>query len=275
MPDYPLIFLQSYLEGRTYTVHLNDTTSIPESTPSSLSQGAVLSTTLIPLRLSDIPRPPHTHLTLYADDTALLSQFWRPDTIPRRLSTAITTLHKYFTTCKLRLKKNKTEALLYSKCRPPLRGPNQFQDNFGPWTSTVRCLVLVLDSKLLFSRHLHTVANKATGASCNIIPLLARDSALTQTNKLTLYKLLIRSNLTYAAPVWSSICPCNHHRLQVIKSKYLRVIGNHPSRTSNSHLHNSLNIQPIIVLTHRLTDKFFVHCPSHPTPQSNKQGIIL
>ena len=168
MPEYPLLFLQFYLERRTYTVHLNDTTSIPKSTPSGLRQGAVLSTKTFPLHLSDMPRPPHTHLALHADDTALLSQFWRPDTISRRLSTAITTLHKYFTTWKLRLKNNKIEALLYSKCRPPLPGPNRFQNTFGPWISTVRSLVLVLESKLLFNRHLHTVANKATGAFCNI-----------------------------------------------------------------------------------------------------------
>ena len=31
-----------------------------------------------------------------------------------------------------------------------------------------------------------------------------------------------------------------------------------------SHLHNSLNVQPIPVLIHPLTDKLFAHCPSLP-----------
>ena len=61
-------------------------------------------------------------------------------------------------------------------------------------------LGLVLDSKLLFTRHMHAVANKATGVFCNIFPLLFRYSQLTQSNKLTLYKLLIRSIHTYTAP---------------------------------------------------------------------------
>jgi hypothetical protein len=34
LPDYLLLFLQSYLEGRTYTVHPNDTKSTPKSSPS-------------------------------------------------------------------------------------------------------------------------------------------------------------------------------------------------------------------------------------------------
>jgi hypothetical protein len=41
------------------------------------------------------------------DDTALLSQSWRPDTLSRRLSNALTTLLKYFLVWKLRLKTNK------------------------------------------------------------------------------------------------------------------------------------------------------------------------
>ena len=103
---------------------------------------------------------------------------------------------------------------------------------------------------------------KLTGVFCNIFHLLARDSALTQSNKLILHPSLIRSTLTYAAPVWGSTCSSNYLRLQVIQSKYLRVIGNLPRRTPTSHKHNSLNIKPITFLIHRFTDKFFPHCPS-------------
>jgi len=103
----------------------------------------------------------------------------------------------------------------------------------------------LLHSKLFFSRHRHTDVNKATRIFWNIFPLLARYSALIQSNTVTLYKLLIRSILTYAAAVCSSTCLFSYLRLQVIQSKCLRVIGNHPRRTPTSHLHNSLNIQPI------------------------------
>jgi len=55
--------LDDYLEGHTFTVYLNDST--PKPTPSSLLQGAVLSTTLNSFYLSDMPRPLCTHYTLY------------------------------------------------------------------------------------------------------------------------------------------------------------------------------------------------------------------
>ena len=81
VPKYLLFVLRSYLEGRTYTVHINDARSKLISPPAGLLQGAVLSITLFTLYFADIPHPPDTHLALYADDIAILSQSWRPETI--------------------------------------------------------------------------------------------------------------------------------------------------------------------------------------------------
>jgi hypothetical protein len=95
-----------------------------------------------------------------------------------------------------------------------------------------------------------TVANRATGVFCNIFPLLAQDSALTQSNKLTLYKLLTQSILTYTVPVWSSTCSSNYLRLPVSQSKCLQVIGNHPRLTPTFHIHYTLNIEPFPFVIH-------------------------
>jgi hypothetical protein len=42
----------------------------------------LLSTTLFAIYISDIPHPPTIQLALYADDTDLLAQSWRIDTMP-------------------------------------------------------------------------------------------------------------------------------------------------------------------------------------------------
>ena len=140
----------------------------------------------------------------------------------------------------------------------------QIHDTFVPWATAVHYQGLVLDSKLIFTRQSQT---------CSVtFPLLARDSALTQSNKLTLYKLLIWSILTHSAPVWSSTCSSSYLRLQVIQSKCLRVIGNHPICTPTSHLPCTLNIEPTCVITNQLTTKFFAHCPSHPNPLVQQIG---
>ena len=91
----------------------------------------------------------------------------------------------------------------------------------------------------------------------HLFPLLARNSTLTRTNKLLLYKQIIRAILTYAAPVWSNTSSHNYHRIQISQSKCLRVIGNFPRRTPVSLLHASLNIPPIREFVYQLTVKFF------------------
>jgi hypothetical protein len=93
--------------------------------------------------------------------------------------------------------------------------PLHFQHTVITWNSQVRYLGLLLDPKLLFTRHLTSVTYKATGIFLQLFPLLARDSTLSIHNKITLYKLFIRSVLIYAAPVWSNTSSCNYCRLQI------------------------------------------------------------
>jgi len=54
LPDYLLSCLQYCVEGLTCIVHLTYSTSTPKLTPSCITQGTVLSTTLFSLRLFDI-----------------------------------------------------------------------------------------------------------------------------------------------------------------------------------------------------------------------------
>ena len=99
-----------------------------------------------------------------------------------------------------------------------------------------------------------------------------RDSPLTIPNKILLYKLLLRSMITYAAPVWSSTSPTNYRHLQVYQSKCLLVIGDFPRHTPISKLHAHLQIIPIHQFPYHLTDKFFVSCPVHPNPLIRNTG---
>jgi len=215
---------------------------------------------------------PNTHLALYADDTALLVQSWRTDTIARRLTYAMDILHRYFTKWKLRVSAIKTEALLFTKRRPIAPPLPQFQHTMIPWSRNIRYLGLTLGPKLLFTKHLHTVTHKATGVLLQLFPLLARDSTLTILNKLTLYKLMIRSLLTYAGPVWSNTSQSNYRHIQILQSKCLRVIGDYPRRTPIHYLHSTLSLEYIHTFIYRLTEKFFQQCTTHSNPLISQIG---
>jgi hypothetical protein len=184
-------------------------------------------------------------------------------------------LLRYFNKWKLRVNLSKTELILFTKRRPPDPKPLQFHNVTIPWSNTVKYLGLLLDSKLLFTKHLQTILHKAIGTLLKIFPLLARDSTLTIPNKILLYKLLLRSMITYAAPVRSSTSLTNYRLLQVYQSKCLRVIGDFPRRTHISNVHVYLQIIPIRQFICHLTDKFFVSCPVHPNPLIRSTGNYI
>ena len=191
---------------------------------------------------------------------------WRTDTTLHRLTHPTSVLLRYFTRCKLQVNIYKTEAILFTRRRPVPPAPLHIQHTVIPWNTQVRYLGLLLDSKLLFTRHLTSVIHKATGIFLQIFPLLARDSTLSIPNKLTLYKPRIRPILTYAAPVWSNTSSYNYRRLQISQSKCLRIIGNYPRRTRIRRLHTTLNVTPIRDFIYHLTANFFDRCPAHPNP---------
>ena len=121
-----------------------------------------------------MPHPPNTQLALHA----ILAQVWRPDTIIHRFTHATSVLLRYFTRWKLPVNIHKTEAILFTRRRPVPLAPFHFQRIRILWNPQVRYLGLLLDSKLLFTRHLTSVIHKDTGIILQIFPLLARDSTL-------------------------------------------------------------------------------------------------
>jgi len=180
--------------------------------------------------------PPNTQLALYANDTAILAQSWRTDTIIHRLTHATSVLLCYFTRWQLQVNIHKTEATIFTRRRPVPLAPLHFQHTVILWNSQVG---LLLDPKLLFTRHLTSITHKTTGIFLQLFPLLACNSTLSIPNKITLYKLFIRSKFKYAAPVWSNTSSSNYRRLQILVQtppRYWQLPQAHPHPTSSCHL---------------------------------------
>jgi hypothetical protein len=184
------------------------------------------------------------------------SQSWRPDTTSRRLDHAAKTLFKYFTAWELRLNTTKLKSFYFPNVLPP--------PNHGPYSNPLHLcnlglgstlLGLVLHSRLLYTQHLHTVANKATGVHCNNFPrFIARP--VQQVNPLQITHS-VHSN---------ALRSC----LQFHSSNYLNSQLSNPSVTESWVIipnfplaRLSINNEPIPVIIHRLT------------PWSNRSVIIL
>jgi len=169
--------------------------------------------------------------------------------VTRRLAHASSVLQHYFHRWKLQVNIHKTEAILFTRRRPTLPAPLLFQNIQIPWKPHICYLGLLLDHRLLFTRHLMNVTHKATGTLVKLFPLLAHDSTSSAQNKLTLYKLCIRSILTYAAPV------CSSTSSQI-----------NPKRTPIPQLHTICNTLPIHEHIRHMTARFFDNSSNHTNP---------
>ena len=73
-------------------------------------------------------------------------------------------------------------------------------------------------------------------------PLLNRKSDLSVRKGVLFYKQLIHHKLDYACPAWRSTASTHVRRLQVLKSKCLRLATGAPWYVSNRQIHEDLGV---------------------------------
>lgn len=256
----------SYLNQPTFSVSVSGYHSTPKNITAGLPQGAVLSPILFTIYTADIPKIPHIQLALFADDTALYTQSWRTDTITRRLTDAVSRLHTYFAKWRLKVNPSKTDAIIFTKRRPHPPKQIMMEEVEIPWTHEVKYLGLQLTSTLNYSSHTKLATRKAIGILVQIFPLLAKESTLSVATKLQIYKAVIRSTLTYAAPTWCSISKSTYRNLEVVQNKCIRVIANAPRGAPIAHLLATMGVETIQTYVRRIAERFYDKCSLHPNP---------
>ena len=95
--------------------------------------------------------------------------------------------------------------------------------------------------------------------------------------------LLLLNSASLFLCVWHAVCSCGRMDFfwillvfqEIVFKKCLRVIRNHPRRTLTYHLHNTLKFEPIPIIIHLPTAKFFAHCPSHLKPSTQLKNREL
>lgn len=169
-PRYLILFLSSYLIGRTFSVTVDGCASSSHNIMAGLPQGAVLSPILFNIYTSDFPRSPNVQLAMFANDTAIFSQSWRPDTIARRLTANLSRLTSYFTKWRLQVNANKTQAIFFTK-RRPVRPPSPRIGQLTiSWAAEVKYLGLRLTPTLNFTEHIKGQTGEGAGDNVTAVP---------------------------------------------------------------------------------------------------------
>lgn len=259
-PLYLIKIIQSFLADRIFNVSIFGSNSTTRIIPAGVPQGSVLSPTLFNIYTSDIPKPKHCDLALYADDTAIYCHGRSPNTMTRRLINALKTLSDYYAKWRIKINDSKTQAAFFPyrkspKCFPTARvsTPN---GSFVEWSNNIKYLGVILDKKLTFGPHIQYTRDKAQKAFISLYPLISRNSKLSHRNKNILFKSIIRPVLTYSAPLWQHAAKSHLKKLQVIQNKTLKSIYNLEGQHPTTDLHQLNDYQTISEFCQTLTEDF-------------------
>ncbi|GBP60105.1 Probable RNA-directed DNA polymerase from transposon BS [Eumeta japonica] len=144
-----------------------------------------------------------------------------------------------------------------------IRGNEEIQLQFCSSVATnYKYLRVTLDKNLHFRDHIERVRNTALFYKARLEAMLGRKSKLSRRNKRTIYKMCIRTVMTYVSRLRSRRSKALH-RLQVIHNKFCRAATDTHWCVRNSILHRDLEL-PLFPNMKDASKRFFDIAGSHP-----------
>jgi hypothetical protein len=134
-----------------------------------------------------------------------------------------------------------------------------------PSPDHVKYLGLHLDRKLTWYHHIFTKRKQLNLTLTKMYWLLGRSSLLSLTNKLLLYKTILKPIWTYDIQLWGTAS--NIEILERFQSKALRIIVDAPWYVPNNHIHRDLQMPSVKEEIRRYSSQYSTHLTTHPNAQ--------
>lgn len=186
-------------------------------------QGSVLGPLLWNILFDDVLSsrlPPHCELVAYADDLLLLASADSRAKVESKTESALNTIAAWGEKNKLTFAPQKTTAIILrgklDERRPPIIRMNEQKIKFE---TNARYLGLILAKNFNVSTHLRTASNKARCALGKLARLGGKTWGLNFRAKVTMYKCIYVSIVTYAASAWAEKAARGAPQLILLRSQ--------------------------------------------------------
>ncbi|GFU84318.1 RNA-directed DNA polymerase from mobile element jockey [Trichonephila clavipes] len=270
----PLIkSIHSFLSNRSFRVRVDKTLSSPRPIRSGLPLGSLTSPLLFTLYVNNVPQTDLSHLAMFADDTAIITQNKRFSVVISNVQHYIPLRELWLTDWKVKVNASKSACLMFMR-RPRLPvglTPVQIFGQPVPWVHVPKYLGLFLDAKLTFAHHIEQTRKKAQAVHAVIKRLISRRSKLAIRHKVLLYKSIIRPVMSYGSQIWGSAGMCHLTKLHTLTNSFLRQIVNAPWFIRNEVIYRDLKIKPFLPHIKDLSKRFFDKLPSVPNELISNQ----
>ena len=240
-----LSWLESYLSSRSQFVSALSINSDPLPVSSGVPQGSILGPLLFVAYVNDLPSI-DPGVSLFADDTTLLSASSSSAALVPRVSAQICSVLRWMQTWRLRPNLTKTEIMFL----PPISSMSLLHHPDFPEpikvVSNHKHLGIMLDDRLSWSFHIHALCSRSSSALGVIRPHCFH---LPFKCKILFYKLYILPLFMYAAVSWCGLSSVLAEHLEIHHRKLLRILFSLPPLYPSASLYVLANACPLS--THR------------------------
>jgi hypothetical protein len=181
----------------------------------------------------------------FADDTSLLTTDSDPVVASQLLQTDLLAIQNWLKTGRLKANETKsTHVTFTTRCAacPPVH----INDVQLPQSDDVKYIGLHLDRRLTWHKHIFTKRKHLVLTLTKMHWLLGRQSQLSTSNKLLLYKTILKPIWTYGIQLWGTASTSNIEILgKKPQSKALRMIVDAPWYVPNTLIRRHLHISTV------------------------------
>ena len=233
--------LESYLSHRKFVLKEGDFISSPQPIEAGVPQGSILGPFLYLLYTCDMPTNSRTHISTFADDTAILAIHENPQEASVLLQDHILDIERWLKQWRIKVNEQKCIHLTFTLRRescPPIL----INNHIIPQQTEVKYLGLHLDRRLTWKKHIDTKLTQMKLKLLQIYWLIGKNSRLSLDCKLLLYSSIIKPIWCYGIQLWGTASASNIEKIQRFQNKILRMITAAPWYVRNINIHKDIGV---------------------------------
>lgn len=223
-----------------------------------LPQGSCLSPTLYIIYSKDleITLPAHTKLLQFADDICVYVKGNKVDMCHNLMEESIISLRKWTDRNGLEISESKSHICTFTRSRYNPPTDIYFAEKRFPYRNVVKFLGVILDKKLNWKDHIHSIAIRAEKI-VNLLKAFSRRKWGADPNVLLhMYRTLIRPIFDYGNVLYTTAADCHLRRLDVIQNQCLRLCVGFLKSTPTEVLHAETTEWPLSFRRKFLSDNY-------------------
>lgn len=271
LPTNHCELLESYLGNRTFRVRFGGSYSKFKYIYAGIPQGSCLGPILYNLFTRDVPEAEGLTGT-FADDTAALETGRDLPEATEKLQRTVNKIVDWTWDWRVALSGPKSAHVIFTNRKVGYL-PILLEGAPAPFSDSAKYLGVTLDSKLRWKQHVKNKRQQLNLKFKKMYWLLGGHSPLSLTNKVLLYKQVLRPVWSYACEIWGCTRKSNRYLIEAFQSKVLRQISGAPWFVRNDHIMEELQVESVKEIIERASGRHHQRLMMHPNELA-QQAVV-